>query len=267
MPTTTSAPPQSEIETAIRAAAKDMFRRMDRTDASSEPFLDLLERLGALPTWPENADEQTNESIFEKRCQIVDETYERVRNQLLETGTLAEAIRLAIAAPHRPRTVEGVVPSVSKRPNLPQLTRDNATAFAKEAIEALGGHFPCMETAFPGFESQYGETDEEIDRIGRDVRSHEQRFLRILEMSGILEAALARATDQPDLLPPAQSDGTFTALAIETTEAVMRPYFPAAVAEVLVPAITDAVLDKLLAAMNSRKLVIAFLGEDPQPAR
>lgn len=249
MPKTAQPPPS--LDDLTRTAAERMLRLMERSEAAVEPFVELLDALQLLPPLP-----KWDDDVMERHSRAVDKVFFGVCAYLLESGELAKAIAAAL-----PSSRAGAASVPEKRPQFPPLTRANATAFAAEALRELVDRMPTMETAFPGLESQYGDSDEEIDRLGADVKPYEQRFLRILKACGILEAALARATGSADLNPPAQADGLFTAMALETSEAILRPYFPEAVAEAVVPRIADSLVDRLLENLSARQLVVAYLGD------
>jgi hypothetical protein len=93
--TTNDAP--STLETEVKLVATRMLHEMKRTDAV-EPFSQLLDKLGALPPWPEDErqDKAAYAAVEVKRIEIEGSMFDRVCSYLLKSGSLATAIMHAL---------------------------------------------------------------------------------------------------------------------------------------------------------------------------
>lgn len=92
MPKTTrpATPDSATIHEAAQKAAEDIIERISRSEAAVEPFVFLLTECGALPSFPENV--QDDDPVFERRSKIIDFTFYGVCAYLLESGELVEAL-------------------------------------------------------------------------------------------------------------------------------------------------------------------------------
>lgn len=82
------------VRKLARTAAEDMLRRMQRTDASDCPIETMFEETGGAG-WPRGNDDPS----FEVRTRIIEETFARFSDYMLQSGHLADALLRAVECP------------------------------------------------------------------------------------------------------------------------------------------------------------------------
>jgi hypothetical protein len=81
------------IETEVKRAARSLLKRLDGTEVPTDVFVELLDKLGALP--PEDEDDDEGTDIY-RRNEIADAMFARVCAHLLRSGSLVEAFMQAL---------------------------------------------------------------------------------------------------------------------------------------------------------------------------
>lgn len=87
-----------KIETEVRRVAGIMLHQIAGTEAACEPFIEILEIVGALPPharWKEGT--AAWEAVMDKRSEIIDATFAGVCSHLLESGSLTAAFMHALS--------------------------------------------------------------------------------------------------------------------------------------------------------------------------